>query len=54
MSQPTNNSGCSLCTRLGLKPFTKRNVFFYYIPIHSMVSYAALSVNVMNPALAVR
>ncbi|EDS34366.1 conserved insect protein [Culex quinquefasciatus] len=44
----------SLCKTLGLKPLTKENILFYYIPVQSMVSYAALSVNVMNPSIAIR
>lgn len=48
------DKSCSLCTRLGLRPFTKQNVLYYYAPLHSLASYGALSVNVMNPALAIR
>lgn len=44
----------SLCKTLGLKPFTKNNILYYYAPIQSLVSYAALSINVMNPSLAIR
>ncbi|XP_067632154.1 uncharacterized protein [Eurosta solidaginis] len=43
------NAMCTLCDKVGLKPFTKQNVFHYYIPLHGVVSYSALSVNVMNP-----
>ncbi|XP_055628175.1 uncharacterized protein LOC129769748 isoform X2 [Toxorhynchites rutilus septentrionalis] len=39
---------------IGLKPATKENILYYYMPLQSMVSYAALSVNVMNPSIAVR
>lgn len=42
---------CTLCEKIGLKPFTKENVFYYYIPIHGLASYGALSLNVMNPSL---
>lgn len=45
---------CTLCTKLGLKPLTRDNILFYYAPIHSLVSYAALSVNVMNPSIALK
>lgn len=45
------SGGCTLCSRIGLKPFTKENIFSYYIPLHGVVSYGALAVNVMNPAL---
>lgn len=48
------DNSCSLCTRLGLRPFTKQNVLYYYAPIHGLVSYGALAVNVMNPALAIQ
>ncbi|XP_055919782.1 uncharacterized protein LOC129951576 [Eupeodes corollae] len=42
---------CSLCNKIGLKPFTKQNIYYYYIPMHGLVSYGALAVNVMNPKL---
>lgn len=42
---------CTMCEKLGLKPFTKENIYYYYIPIQGLASYGALSVNVMNPAL---
>lgn len=42
---------CTICDKVGLKPFTKENLFNYYIPLHGVVSYAALSVNVMNPQI---
>lgn len=45
------SSGCTLCSKIGLKPFTKENIFNYYIPLHGAVSYGALAVNVMNPNL---
>lgn len=43
--------GCSICEKLGLKPFTKENIYYYYIPIQGLASYGALSVNLMNPSL---
>lgn len=42
---------CKMCDKLGLKPFTKENIYYYYIPLQGLASYGALSVNVMNPAL---
>lgn len=50
----SDDSSCTLCTRIGLRPFTKQNILYYYAPLHSMISYGALSVNVMNPALITR
>lgn len=47
----TQNKACTICDKVGLKPFTKENVFNYYIPLHGLVSYGALSVNVMNPQI---
>ncbi|PNF30593.1 hypothetical protein B7P43_G06133 [Cryptotermes secundus] len=38
----------------GIKPFTKKNVLFYYSPVLGAVSYSFLSVNVMNPGLVAR
>lgn len=46
-----SSAGCTLCSKIGLKPFTKDNIFSYYIPLHGVVSYGALAVNVMNPPL---
>ncbi|XP_053964011.1 uncharacterized protein LOC128866963 [Anastrepha ludens] len=43
------NAVCTLCDKVGLKPFTKENVFYYYIPLHGVISHSALAVNVMNP-----
>lgn len=45
---------CAIYQKLGLKPITRDNILFFYAPLHSMVSYAALSVNVMNPSIAAR
>ncbi|XP_052860528.1 uncharacterized protein LOC128267679 [Anopheles cruzii] len=39
---------------LRLRPLTKENILYYYFPLKGMVSYAALSVNVMNPSIAIR
>ncbi|XP_033254262.1 uncharacterized protein LOC117193628 [Drosophila miranda] len=51
MASGQNNDEGSLCEKIGLKPLTKENVFNYYIPLHGLVSYGALSVNVMNPQI---
>ncbi|XP_061394774.1 uncharacterized protein LOC133330333 [Musca vetustissima] len=45
------NKVCTLCDKIGLKPFTKENIYYYYIPINGLASYGALSLNVMNPSL---
>ncbi|ALC41482.1 CG13220 [Drosophila busckii] len=50
-SSTQKKDACTLCEKVGLKPFTKENLFGYYIPLHGLVSYAALSVNVMNPQI---
>ncbi|KFB49652.1 AGAP012587-PA-like protein [Anopheles sinensis] len=39
---------------LRLRPLTKENILFYYFPLKGMLSYAALSVNVMNPSIAIK
>lgn len=44
----------SLCGKLGLKPLTVQNILFYYAPVQGVLSYTALSVNVMNPSLVLR
>ncbi|XP_017777806.1 PREDICTED: uncharacterized protein LOC108563594 [Nicrophorus vespilloides] len=44
----------SLCGKLGLKPLNTNNILFYYAPIQGVLSYTALSVNVMNPSLVLR
>ncbi|EDW08325.1 uncharacterized protein LOC6578479 [Drosophila mojavensis] len=51
MASTQNKDVCTICEKVGLKPFTKENVFNYYIPLHGVVSYGALSVNVMNPQI---
>ncbi|XP_037946262.1 uncharacterized protein LOC119679980 [Teleopsis dalmanni] len=48
------NDSCTLCQKIGLKPFTKENIYNYYIPLHGLVSYGILSVNVMNPSMALK
>ncbi|XP_023014385.1 uncharacterized protein [Leptinotarsa decemlineata] len=44
----------SITGKLGLKPLTGRNILFYYAPVQGVLSYTALSVNVMNPSLVLR
>ncbi|XP_050081014.1 uncharacterized protein LOC126568560 [Anopheles maculipalpis] len=39
---------------LRLRPLTKENILYYYFPLKGMLSYAALSVNVMNPSIAIK
>ena len=51
MTDETKKDVCSICDKIGLKPFTKENIFYYYVPLHGIVSYSALAVNVMNPTL---
>ncbi|EDW02334.1 uncharacterized protein LOC6559737 [Drosophila grimshawi] len=51
MANTQNKDACTICEKVGLKPFTKDNIFNYYIPLHGLVSYGALSVNVMNPQI---
>ncbi|XP_022920360.2 uncharacterized protein [Onthophagus taurus] len=44
----------SCCGKFGLRPLTKSNILFYYVPAQGVLSYTALSVNVMNPSLILR
>ncbi|CAH0548123.1 unnamed protein product [Brassicogethes aeneus] len=44
----------SLTGKFGLKPLTKENLLFYYLPVQGTLSYTALSINVMNPSLVLR
>lgn len=44
----------SMCGKLGLKPLTTHNILFYYAPVQGVLSYTALSINVMNPSLVLR
>lgn len=34
-----------------MKPLNKENILSFYLPVNSLVSYTALSINIMNPAL---
>lgn len=52
MASEAKKTACTICDKVGLKPFTKENIFYYYIPLHGVVSYGAQSVNIMNPQLA--
>lgn len=47
----SKSKACTLCDKIGLKPFTKENIYYYYIPLHGLVSYGTLALNVMNPSL---
>lgn len=44
----------SITGKLGLKPITTQNILFYYAPVQGVLSYTALSINVMNPSLVLR
>lgn len=48
------NARESICGKLGLKPITTNSVLYYYAPLQGVLSYTALSVNVMNPSLILR
>lgn len=49
-----SESKVSCCSRLGLRPLTTQNLLFYYAPAQGVLSYTALSINVMNPSLVLR
>ncbi|KAK7864605.1 hypothetical protein R5R35_003195 [Gryllus longicercus] len=34
-----------------IKPVTKDNILYHYLPLHGVICYSAMSVNVMNPSL---
>ncbi|CRL08283.1 CLUMA_CG020860, isoform A [Clunio marinus] len=34
-----------------MKPLNKENILSFYLPANSMISYSALSINIMNPAI---
>lgn len=51
-SAPEGKKKC--CGKLGLKPLTGHNILYYYAPLQGVLSYTALSVNVMNPSLILR
>jgi len=34
-----------------MKPLNKENILSFYLPVNSLISYTALSINIMNPAL---
>uniref|UniRef100_A0A1A9W2D8 Uncharacterized protein n=1 Tax=Glossina brevipalpis TaxID=37001 RepID=A0A1A9W2D8_9MUSC len=50
----TNEGNCTLCEKIGLKKFTKENIFYYYIPLNGLLNYGALCVNVINPSLVAK
>ncbi|KOC60852.1 hypothetical protein WH47_05630 [Habropoda laboriosa] len=45
---------CTILQKLGLQPVTKCSLVKFYAPAFGVASYSALSLNVMNPGLAVR
>jgi len=52
MSSSNENKGqCSIAC---LKPLTKNNILYFYVPLESLVAYAALSVNITNPSVAIK
>lgn len=52
--EDSKEEGCTMCTKLGLRPISRDNLLFYYGPAVGSLSYLTLSVNVMNPALIAR
>uniref|UniRef100_D3TPX5 Hypothetical conserved protein n=1 Tax=Glossina morsitans morsitans TaxID=37546 RepID=D3TPX5_GLOMM len=54
MTTPAKDGNCTICEKIGLRPFTKENIFYYYIPLNGLLNYGALCVNVMNPALVAK
>lgn len=54
MAGAGNASAGSIFQKLGLRPVTKCSLVKYYMPAFGVVSYTALSVNVMNPSLVIR
>lgn len=40
--------------KFALKPLNRESFVSFYLPANSLVSYAALSINIMNPALRTR
>ena len=37
-----------------LKPFTRQNLLYYYVPALGTASYTILSINVLNPSMRFR
>ncbi|XP_072385748.1 uncharacterized protein [Diabrotica undecimpunctata] len=54
MSSSPSRSTVSLCERFGIRPLNCRNILYYYLPAQGVISYTALSINVMNPSLVFR
>ena len=50
--KPVQKSNCAFASLV--RPVTKYNVLYYYAPLASLVSYNALSVNIMNPTLVAK
>ncbi|XP_044764343.1 uncharacterized protein LOC123320915 [Coccinella septempunctata] len=44
----------SVVSKLGLKPLNTQTLLYYYVPFQGVLSYTALSINVMNPSLVLR
>ncbi|XP_045463057.1 uncharacterized protein LOC123672805 [Harmonia axyridis] len=44
----------SVATKIGLKPLNTHTLLYYYVPFQGVLSYTALSINVMNPSLVLR
>lgn len=42
-----------MCGKI-VKPFNTHNLLYYYVPVQGVLSYTALSINVMNPCLVLR
>ncbi|XP_014272135.1 uncharacterized protein [Halyomorpha halys] len=51
MSATGSKKECTMCSYISLKPLTMSNIAAFYVPVFGSVSYATLSVNVMNPSL---
>ncbi|XP_056643276.1 uncharacterized protein LOC130449465 [Diorhabda sublineata] len=50
----SSSSKVSFCDSFGVKPLNGKNLVSYYIPLQGVISYTALSINVMNPSLVLR
>lgn len=42
---------CTLCQRIGLRPFTKQNILYYYAPLNGMVSTEFLLIKIKRQKL---
>ncbi|KAL3276129.1 hypothetical protein HHI36_020848 [Cryptolaemus montrouzieri] len=50
----TVKPSASVGSKLGLKPLNTHTLLYYYVPFQGVLSYTALSINVMNPSLVLR